>query len=182
MSRIKSIRSNAAPSFHQALAIRALVFGNSGSGKSTFARSLAARHDLRILALDHVVWSQTEFAKFRLDDEIGRQLGAFVAPNPSSVVEGCDGRWTEFLQSHCTEMVFLNPREAAWLANCRGAAVGAEEIRDSGGAGGQAAVPARLVHGSYSRTDNVSLSAHRRLFESFSGAKQEIGATEMSHS
>ena len=50
---------------------RVLVFGNSGSGKSTFVRSLAARHDLRILALDHVVWSQTGFAKFRLDDEIG---------------------------------------------------------------------------------------------------------------
>jgi len=99
--------------------MRVLVFGNSGSGKSTFARRLSSRHNLKMLDLDRVVWSRSEFAKFRLDEEIIRELDAFVAANPSWVVEGCYGRWMEYLQSHCTRMVFLNSGEAACLANCR---------------------------------------------------------------
>ena len=32
--------------------MRILVFGNSGSGKSIFARRLAAQHGLKVLGLD----------------------------------------------------------------------------------------------------------------------------------
>jgi adenylate kinase family enzyme len=99
--------------------MRVLVFGNSSSGKSTFARQLAARHSLKVLDLDHVVWSRTEFAKFRPDEEIVHELDAFVPANPSWVVEGCYGRSMEHLQAHCTEMVFLKPGEEMCLANCR---------------------------------------------------------------
>jgi adenylate kinase family enzyme len=40
--------------------MRVLVFGNSGSGKDTFAKRFSARHNLTMLDLDHVVWSKTE--------------------------------------------------------------------------------------------------------------------------
>src|SRR5438105_1224028 len=99
--------------------MKVLVFGNSGSGKSTFAKQLAARHHLEWLDLDQVVWSQKEFAKFRPDREIVHALEAFVAANPVWVVEGCYGRWIEHLQGFCTELVFLNPGEAVCLAHCR---------------------------------------------------------------
>jgi len=157
--------------------MRVLVFGNSGSGKSTFARRLSAQHNLKELDLDHVVWSKTEFAKFRPDEEIIRELDAFVAANSSWVVEGCYGRWMEHLQSHCTEMVFLNPGEAACLANCRARPWEPKKYPT------QTEQDARLVflldwvRGYYSRTDDLSLQAHRRLFESFNGTKQEVGAT-----
>jgi adenylate kinase family enzyme len=160
--------------------MRILVFGNSGSGKSTFARGLADRHGLTVLDLDNVVWSRTEFAKFRPDEEIIHALAAFVAANPSWVVEGCYGRWMEHLQSHCTEMVFLNPDEATCLAHCRARPWEPEKYPSQ--AEQDATLPFLLdwVRGYYTRTDDLSLVAHRRLFDSFDGVKQEIQATAMS--
>ena len=154
--------------------MRILVFGNSGSGKSTFARRLAAQHGLTVLDLDQVVWSRTEFAKFRPDEEIIRELDAFAAASPSWVVEGCYGRWMEHLQPHCTEMVFLNPGEAACLAHCCGRPWEPEKYPSK--AEQDAKLPFLLdwVRRYYSRTDDLSLSTHRRLFESFNGAKREI--------
>ena len=157
--------------------MRVLVFGNSGSGKSTFARRLSAQHNLKELDLDLVVWSKTEFAKFRPDEEIIRELDAFVAANSSWVVEGCYGRWMEHLQSHCTEMVFLNPGEAACLANCRARPWEPNKYPTQAEQDAKLAFLLDWVRGYYSRTDALSLQAHRRLFESFNGAKQEVGAT-----
>ena len=160
--------------------MRILVFGNSGSGKSTFARWLAVQQGLKVLDLDDVVWSRTEFAKFRADEEIVRELDVFVAANPSWVVEGCYGRWMEYLQPHCTEMVFLNPGEAACQAHCRA------RPWEPGKYPTQAEQDAKLpflldwVRGYYSRADDMSLATHQRLFDSFSGAKREIEAIKLS--
>ena len=157
--------------------MRVLVFGNSGSGKSTFARRLSAQHNLKELDLDHVVWSKTEFARFRPAEEIIRELDAFVAANSSWVVEGCYGRWMEHLQSHCTEIVFLNPGEATCLANCRARPWEPNKYLTQAEQDAKLAFLLDWVRGYYSRTDDLSLQAHRRLFESFNGAKQEVGAT-----
>ena len=159
-------------------AMRVLVFGNSGSGKSTFAKQLAARHNLNLLDLDNIVWSRTEFAKFRPDEEIIRELDAFVAANPSWAVEGCYGRWMERLQLHCTEMVFLNPGEELCLTRCRTRPWETEKYPTK--AEQDAKLPFLLdwVRGYYSRTDDMSLATHRRIFDGFSGAKQEIGAVQ----
>jgi adenylate kinase family enzyme len=162
----------------QTRAVRILVFGNSGSGKSTLARQLANQRGLTVLDLDQVIWSRTDFAKFRPDEEIIRELDAFVAVNPGWVVEGCYGRWMEYLQTHCTEMVFLNTGEAACLANCRARPWEPEKYPSK--AEQDAKLPFLLdwVRGYYTRTDDMSLATHRRIFDSFAGTKKEIGATE----
>lgn len=37
---------------------RIVIFGNSGSGKTTMARALARRYDLAHLDLDHLAWAR----------------------------------------------------------------------------------------------------------------------------
>jgi adenylate kinase family enzyme len=160
--------------------MRILIFGNSGSGKSTFARRLADRHGLTVLDLDHVVWSRTEFAKFRPDEEIIRELDVFVTANPSWAVEGCYGRWIEHLQPHCTEMVFLNPGEEVCLAHCRSRPWETEKYPTKAKQDAKLPFLLEWVRDYYSRTDDMSFATHWRIFDSFVGTKREIGATEMS--
>ncbi len=155
-----------------------LVFGNSGSGKTWFAHRLAAKHGLRVLDLDTVVWSATEYAVFRPDAEIIGDLSQFVQSAEGWVVEGCYGRWMEHLLAHCTEMVFMNPGEAVCLLNC--IARPWESHKYATQQEQDAKLPLLLdwVRGYYSRSDDLSLRAHRRLFDSFEGTKREITANE----
>lgn len=161
--------------------MRVLIFGNSGSGKSTLARRLAARYGLAVLDLDAVVWSPIKFAAFRPDPEIAAALDEFVRVNPKWVIEGCYGRWMEHLAPSCTQMVFLNPGEATCLRHCQKRPWEPHKYPN------QEAQDARLpfllewVRGYATRSNDLSLAAHRRVFDAFGGAKKEIttDATEL---
>jgi len=154
--------------------MRILIFGNAGSGKTTLARRIGARHRLAVLDLDNVVWSTAEPSVFRRDEEISVVLAAFVQANSSWIVEGCYGKWMQYLLPQCTEMIFCNPPEEVCLANCRARPwepnkFKTKEEQDRW-------LPALLdwVRAYYTRDDDLSLAAHRRLFDAFDGAKKEI--------
>jgi RimJ/RimL family protein N-acetyltransferase len=162
--------------------MRILVFGNSGSGKTTLARRLGAQHRLTVLDLDNVVWSPSEAGVFRPDVEIVEALVTFVQANPLWIIEGCYGKWMEHLLPQCTEMIFCNPPEEVCLANCRARPwepnkFKTREEQDRW-------LPALLdwVRAYYTRDDDLSLAAHRRLFDAFEGAKREIVAMDAADS
>ena len=156
--------------------MRVLVFGNSGSGKSRFAKRLAAKSGLRVLDLDTVVWSQV--AVFRPDHEVIAELLRFVQANTSWIVEGCYGRWMEHLLPHATEMVFMNPGETACLSNCLARPWESHKYSSKEEQDAKLAFLLDWVRGYYSRSDGMSLQAHRRLFDSYDGQKREITANE----
>jgi hypothetical protein len=75
-------------------------------------------------------------------------------------------------------MVLMNPGEAVCVRNClarpwEAHKYGTKEQQD-------ARLPLLLdwVRAYYSRSDDMSLYAHRRLFDSFNGRKREITANE----
>ena len=156
--------------------MKVLVFGNSGSGKSRFAQRLAAKDGVRVLDLDTVVWSQV--AVFRPDHEIIAELLQFVQTNTSWIVEGCYGRWMEQMLPHATELVFMNPGEAACLSNCLARPWEAHKYSSKEEQDAKLAFLLDWVRGYYSRSDDMSLQAHKRLFDSYVGKKREITANE----
>ena len=156
--------------------MKILVFGNSGSGKSHFSQRLAAKNGLRVLDLDTVVWSAV--AVFRPEHEIIAELLRFVQTNPSWIIEGCYGRWMEHLLPHATEMVFMNPGEAACLSNCLARPWEAHKYSSKEEQDAKLAFLLDWVRGYYSRSGDMSLDAHRRLFDSYDGKKREITANE----
>lgn len=156
--------------------MRILVFGNSGSGKSRFAQRHAAKHGLRVLDLDAVVWAQV--AVFRSGADIIRELSQFVEASSSWIVEGCYGRWMEHLLPHATEMVFMNPGEVVCLSNCLARTWEAHKYASKQEQDAALSFLLDWVRGYYSRSDDMSLQAHRRLFDSFDGQKREITANE----
>jgi adenylate kinase family enzyme len=156
--------------------MRMLVFGNSGSGKSRFAARLAAKHGLPVLDLDTVVWSPP--AVFRPDAAIIAELSQFVQTTTSWIVEGCYGRWIDHLRPNATAIMFMNPGEAVCVSNCMARPWEAHKYPRKAEQDANLAFLLDWVRGYYSRSDDMSLQAHRRIFDSYDGPKREVTANE----
>lgn len=153
--------------------MRILVFGNSGSGKSTYARALAARHALAHLDLDSIVWEPGKIAVQRPAEAIAASLDDFLARHATWVIEGCYGELVRAAAPHCSELVFLNPGREACLANNRRRPwephkYASPEAQDAMLANLQA-----WVGGYYERDDDWSYRRHRELFDGHPGIKTE---------
>jgi adenylate kinase family enzyme len=152
---------------------RILVLGNSGSGKSTHADALAARHGLARLDLDTIAWEPGQIAVRRGWDAVLRDLLAFIERETQWVIEGCYGDIVEAALPYCTQLVFLNPGLEACLAN--------NELRPwephkyPSKAEQDAGLPflRTWVADYYTRNDDSSYAHHRRVFDAFTGDKLE---------
>jgi len=69
--------------------MKVLVFGNSGSGKSTYARALAAREGLAHLDLDSIVWERGKIAVPRSPESVATSLQNFIDSYTAWIIEGC---------------------------------------------------------------------------------------------
>jgi adenylate kinase family enzyme len=93
--------------------MKVLVSGNSGSGKSTYARALAAQHGLTHLDLDAIVWEPGKIAVPRKPQAVLASLVVFISTRQKWVIEGCYGELVGAASTYCTQLVFLNQRRAA---------------------------------------------------------------------
>jgi adenylate kinase family enzyme len=157
--------------------MKLLVFGNSGSGKSTYARMLAEAHGLIHLDLDSIVWEPGQIAVQRSSDAIRASLEAFISRHARWVIEGCYGELIEAAAAHCDQLVFLNPGLDACLRN---------NLRRPWEPHKYASKPEQdamleqlqiWVVGYYSRDDAWSYAAHRRIFDAYRGDKTEYTAS-----
>lgn len=153
---------------------RILIFGNSGSGKTTMARTLAAQHALPHLDLDSMAWSEP--AVRRPVAESARLIEAFLNANSEWVIEGCYADLLDVALPHAREIRFLNPGTAACVANCRARPWEPEKYPSKAQQDEKLAFLLEWVQQYETRNDEYSLAAHRRLFDSFAGAKREYGA------
>lgn len=154
---------------------RILIFGNSGSGKTTMARELARTHVLAHLDLDRLAWDSPGVRRSFADSEAA--INAFVAEHPAWVVEGCYGDLLEVVTPHATEIRFLNPGVDACIANCRSRPFEPDKYPTKEAQDERLAFLLDWVRQYDTRTDEYSLRRHRRIFESFSGPKHEVRAT-----
>lgn len=159
--------------------VRVLVVGNSGSGKSTHARELEARHGLVRLDLDTLVWEPGQIAVRRAQEAIFGDLLAFVQREPRWVVEGCYGDLIEAALPHCTQLVFLDPGLATCLANNERRPW--EPHKYARKADQDALLPAlqAWVAEYYTRSDECSHAWHRRIFEAFDGDKLRLTTVDV---
>ena len=153
--------------------MKILVYGNSGSGKSTYAQALATQHGLAHLDLDTIVWEPGQIAVPRPPEAIAESLHAFIATEPRWVIEGCYGELVERASRDCTELVFLNPGLEACLANNRRRPWEPHKYASMAQQDAMLANLQAWVAGYYSRGDAWSYSAHRRIFDAHDGAKVE---------
>lgn len=151
---------------------RIVIFGNSGSGKTTFARSLAERLQFDVLELDEVRWERRP-DRINSLERCREIIVDFMATRMSWVIEGLHASLLECALARATELHFLNPG----FEVCRARALARPwDPRKSSSPEHQAALFRQYEpwFRSYDqRNDETSLAAHRALFGTFEGSKWE---------
>jgi adenylate kinase family enzyme len=154
--------------------MRLAILGNSGSGKSTLARWASERTGAPCLDLDTIAWEQGQAAVPRDRGLARADVADFCRTHPHWVIEGCYASLVAAALPFGPRLVWLNPGEAQCLANCRARPwephkYPAREEQDE-----RLDVLLAWVSAYYTRDGDMSLAAHRALFEAFDGPKVEL--------
>ena len=150
---------------------RVLLFGNSGSGKTTMARTLVKEHGLVHLDLDSVAWESPGVR--RATAESLAEVRRFLDAHPAWVIEGCYADLMDPILSEATEVRFLNPGVEACIANCRARPWEPEKYSSKEEQDSVLAFLLDWVREYETRDDEYSFKAHRTLFDRFPGRKRE---------
>jgi adenylate kinase family enzyme len=151
---------------------RILIFGNSGSGKTTMARRLVEELGVVHLDLDTMAWrSPGERLSVA---ESGARIRTFLEANPAWVIEGCYGDLLEVVVPFCEELRFLNPGIEACLANCRSRPWEPHKYETPEEQERMLDFLLDWVREYPMRSDEYSLARHREIFDRFPGPKQEF--------
>ena len=150
---------------------RIVIFGNSGSGKSSLAKALAARHGVAHLDLDTIAWERPGVRAAA--DESARVLLRFIETSDGWVIEGCYSGLLEVAAAHSTELVFLNPGVEACVENCEARPWEPHKYETREAQDANLRMLVEWVREYETRDDEFSLREHRRLFDAHAGPKVE---------
>lgn len=158
---------------------RIVVFGNSGSGKSTFARQQSAILDCPVLDLDTVAWEpEVETSTRRLLEASAANIQNFISASQSWIVEGCYADLLALATPHATEVVFLNPGTETCIENARQRPWEPHKYSSPEAQDGNLDMLIAWIREYEHRVDEFSYPAHRRLFDGFRGRKRELQSNE----
>jgi adenylate kinase family enzyme len=149
---------------------RLVVMGNSGSGKSRYAKRAGLPH----LDLDTLAWDPGP--KRRPVERSRRELEGFLALHEEWVIEGCYADLLELALPHATRLVFLNPGIEACIAHARARPWEPHKYESKEQQDAKLPMLERWIREYETRNDEFSLAAHRALFEGFGGEKVELTA------
>ena len=147
---------------------RLVVMGNSGSGKSTYAKRAGLPH----LDLDTLAWDPGP--KRRPVAASAREIEAFLRANQEWVIEGCYADLLALALPRCTQLVFLNPGVARCIAHARARPWEPHKYASKAEQDANLPMLEGWIREYETRADEFSLRAHRALFDGFGGEKLEL--------
>jgi len=154
--------------------MRIAILGNSGSGKSTLAGQIAAAHSITSLDLDTVAWEPRKIAVARAPEAAAADVTAFCSTHDRWVVEGCYAALVGHAIAYSPLLLFVDPGMDACLAHCRNRPWEPHKYASKAEQDAKLEFLLTWVRGYYTRDDDLSLSAHRTLFESYHGLKLRL--------
>jgi adenylate kinase family enzyme len=154
--------------------MRIAIVGNSGSGKSTLAQWIAARTGAALLDLDTVAWEPGQIAVARSTGAAEDDVRAFCRARESWVVEGCYANLVRAALESRPRLVFLNPGEAACLANCRSRPWEPHKYASKAEQDERLEFLLDWVSEYSERAGEMSLAAHAALYADYGGVKHEL--------
>lgn len=151
---------------------RIVIFGNSGSGKSTLADSYARDPHVHHLDLDEIAWKAPGIRK-EIEESIA-ELRSFLSDNEEWVIEGCYGSLISEAARAAKELIFLNPGVDVCQDNCKSRPWEPHKYATKEEQDANLDMLLEWVADYQTRTDEFSLSAHRKIFNAYGGKKREL--------
>jgi adenylate kinase family enzyme len=155
----------------EAVKQRTVVIGNGGSGKSTFAESLAVLSHMRAIDLDLLHWEDDGYGRKR-DEDDAKRLVRDAAAAPRWIIEGVYGWLAEVALPRATALIWL---DLPWSV-CQAGLLARGRRR-----GGTEVDFADLLKWSaayWDRQTSSSFTGHARLFENFPRLKLRLHERE----
>ncbi len=152
--------------------MKTILLGNSGAGKTRLARRLQRDDGAALLCLDEVAFAQGAERRPLAGSVAAAE--AFIAANPSWIIEGCYADITEALLPRCERLIFLNPGVEACLRHCRQRPWEPDKYASREEQDSHLAFLLEWVQQYESRTDEYGLKRHRAVFDAFQGDKREL--------
>ncbi len=154
--------------------MRVTIVGNSGSGKSTLAKGLAKETGATLLDLDSVYWEPNRIAVPRDPSHSKEEVATFCATNGHWIIEGCYASLAHVSLPFSPTLVFLNISTESCVAHCRGRPWEPHKYASKVDQDAQLAFLLQWVATYSTRNDDMSLIAHRKLFDDYRGRKYEF--------
>ncbi len=155
-------------------AARIAIMGNAGSGKSTLARAFERGFGIPGLDLDSIVWEPGKVAVPRERSDVLKDLRAFCETHDGWVVEGCYAGLVGAALDYAPALIFLEPGVEACLAHCASRPWEPHKYRSKAEQDERLDFLLSWVREYYSRSDDLSLSAHQALFDGYGGPKRKV--------
>ena len=153
---------------------KVLVFGNSGSGKSTYAKKLSLNENLVHLDLDTVAFKKDNPIQRKPLQESIAEIQEIINQHDAWVIEGCYGDLMKGLFEYANEVVFLNLPKALCQNNAKNRPWEPHKYESKAAQDKNLPMLLDWIVGYYERDDTFSFACHNELYQSFSGKKQEI--------
>lgn len=161
---------------------RVVIVGNSGSGKSALALRLTRIRGLAHLDLDTLAWEPVMPPVRRPLADSAREIDTFTQTNRRWVVEGCYADLLTLALPLCTLLIFLNPGVEACVQNARTRRWEPHKYRSKAAQDANLNMLIRWISEYDSRAGELSLAAHRGLYDGFERDKLEFTSPEVAAS
>jgi len=148
-----------------------VVFGNSGAGKSTFAKNLVKTKLLAHFDLDTIAWLPGIPPIRRPVEQSNNAINEFITNNTSWVIEGCYCDLIELVLPKASEIIFLNLSVDDCIQNARRRPWEPHKYKTKQQQDANLDMLIEWISQYENRTDNLSKHAHQRLYDNFEGKK-----------
>lgn len=148
-----------------------LVFGNSGSGKSTFSKHLARKFSLAHLDLDVLAWLPTSPPQRMPIEDSKVKINHFIAEHENWVIEGCYTDLLQLVKHEASEVVFMDLTIEQCIANAKDRPWEPHKYESKAAQDANLNMLINWIKSYKDRSDSFSYKSHLRFYESFSGTK-----------
>ena len=151
-----------------------IIFGNSGSGKSTMAKKLCSEFSLAHLDLDTLAWLPTTPPKRKPLPDSQKDILNFIKDNDGWVIEGCYSDLLQMAIEDSNELIFMNLPVEVCILNAKNRPWEPHKYESSEAQDKNLEMLIEWISQYNERDDTFSKAAHEKLYEHYRGRKSMI--------